>query len=120
MSTERISQLLIYAKQRIPWVQANLILTGHDDKEETRRWQERLKSHGVWVSEPVPMFPYPGSPLYVQTFGALPDDEAWERAHQHYTSVFRDEDYSDIQESRPLSLAYLDAEESSHDVMRGI
>jgi B12-binding domain/radical SAM domain protein of rhizo-twelve system len=122
MSTERISQLLIYAKQRIPWVQANLILTGHDDQEQTQRWQERLKSHGVWVSEPVPMFPFPGSPLYVQTFGALPDDEAWERAHQHYTSVFKDEDYSDIQEARPLSLSYLDATgeragENSQDVM---
>ena len=124
MSTERISQLLVYAKQRIPWVQANLILTGHDDKEGTRRWQKQLKSHGVWVSEPVPMFPFPGSPLYVQTFGALPDDEAWERAHQHYTSNFKDEDYSDIQEPRPLSLSYLEAtgeraEENSNDVMRG-
>jgi hypothetical protein len=27
MSTERISELLIYARQHIPWVQANLILT---------------------------------------------------------------------------------------------
>ena len=124
MNTERISQLLICAKQRIAWVQANLILTGHDDKEATRRWQERLKAHGVWVSEPVPMFPFPGSPLYVQTFGALPDDEAWERAHQHYTSVFKDEDYSDIQESRPLSLSFLEAtgepaQESSHEARRG-
>jgi B12-binding domain/radical SAM domain protein of rhizo-twelve system len=123
IGTERISQLLVYAKQRIPWVQANLILTGHDDKEETRRWQERLKALGVWVSKPVPMFPFPGSPLYVQTFGALPDDEAWERAHRHYTSVFKDEDYSDIQESRPLSLSYLEAadkhaEDSSQDVTR--
>ena len=121
ISTERISQLLVYAKQRIAWVQANLILTGHDDREQTRQWQEQLKSQGVWVSEPVPMFPYPGSPLYVQTFGALPDDEAWERAHHHYTSMFNDEDYSDIQESRPLPLAYLDSagerpEEKSHDV----
>lgn len=121
LNTERISQLLICAKQRIAWVQANLILTGHDDKEATRRWQQRLKAHGVWVSEPVPMFPFPGSPLYVQTFDALPDDEAWERAHQHYTSVFKDEDYSDIQESRPLSLPYLEAtvepaENSSHEV----
>jgi B12-binding domain/radical SAM domain protein of rhizo-twelve system len=124
LNTERISQLLICAKQRIAWVQANLILTGHDDKEATRRWQERLKAHGVWVSEPVPMFPFPGSPLYVQTFGALPDDEAWERAHQHYTSVFKDEDYSDIQESRPLSLSFLEAtgepaQESSHEARRG-
>ena len=70
MDTDRISELLIYAKQHIPWVQANLILTEHDDKNDIRVWQENLKKHGVWVSEPVPMFPFPGSPLYVQTFGA--------------------------------------------------
>ncbi len=33
ISTERITELLIYARQRIPWVQANLILTDKDDKE---------------------------------------------------------------------------------------
>ncbi len=109
MSTERITELLIYAKQHIPWVQANLILTEHDDREEIRRWQERLKKNGVWVSEPVPMFPFPGSPLYVQTFGALPDDMAWERAHRHYTSIFGDKDYSDIQEQRPLPLEQLES-----------
>jgi B12-binding domain/radical SAM domain protein of rhizo-twelve system len=109
MSTERITELLIYAKQRIPWVQANLILTPHDDKEEIRRWQERLKARGVWVSEPVPMFPFPGSPLYVQTFGALPDDMAWERAYRHYTSTFSDRDYSDIQEQRPRPLEQLES-----------
>lgn len=47
--------------RRIPWVQA--ILTQHDDREEVRRCQERLKGHGVWVSEPVPVCPYPGTPL---------------------------------------------------------
>src|SRR6185437_9493589 len=71
IDTKRIGELLIYARQRIPWVQANLILTEHDDKAEIQRWQEELKSQGVWVSEPVPMFPFPGSPLYVQTFGTL-------------------------------------------------
>ena len=30
MSTERISELLIYARTKIPWVQANLILTDKD------------------------------------------------------------------------------------------
>src|SRR5437870_12963218 len=39
MSTERLSQLLIYAKYRIPWVQANLILTDHDNRIEIRAWQ---------------------------------------------------------------------------------
>jgi anaerobic magnesium-protoporphyrin IX monomethyl ester cyclase len=108
MSTERITELLIYAKQRIPWVQANLILTEKDDKEEIRKWQDNLKAHGVWVSEPVPMFPFPGSPLYVQTFGAQPDDRAWERAHHYYTEMFVDKGFSDIQEQKPASIEDLE------------
>lgn len=108
MSTERITELLIYAKKHIPWVQANLILTDHDDKNDIRAWQENLKKHDVWVSEPVPMFPFPGSPLYVETFGALPDDEAWERAHAYYTGSFDDKGYSDIQEQKPVPLVQLE------------
>jgi anaerobic magnesium-protoporphyrin IX monomethyl ester cyclase len=108
ISTERISDLLIYARQRIPWVQANLILTEYDNKGEIRRWQEHLKAHGVWVSEPVPMFPFPGSPLYLQTFGAMPDDQAWERAHHYYTTAFSDKGYSDIQDQRPVAIENLE------------
>jgi len=109
MSTERISELLIYARTRIPWVQANLILTDKDDKREIRRWQDYLKAHGVWVSEPVPMFPFPGSPSYVETFGALPDDQAWERAHHFYTQLFSDKGFSDIQEQKPLPMEELES-----------
>jgi anaerobic magnesium-protoporphyrin IX monomethyl ester cyclase len=108
MSTERISELLVYARKHIPWVQANLILTEKDDREDIRRFQEHLKAHGVWVSEPVPMFPFPGSPLYFQTFGAAPDDQAWERAHHYYTSTFDPKGYSDIQEQRPVPLEELE------------
>jgi len=108
LDTERISELLIYARTRIPWVQANLILTDHDDRDQIRQWQQRLKAQGVWVSEPVPMFPFPGSPLYQQTFGAVPDDHAWERAHHHYVSVFEGRGYSDIQEQAPLPLDELE------------
>jgi hypothetical protein len=89
-------------------VQANLILTEHDERDDIRRWQERMKSEGVWVSEPVPMFPFPGSPLYLQTFGAQPDDQAWERAHRYYTEVFDPKGYSDIQEQQPAALEILD------------
>ena len=64
LGTDRIAELLVYARGRIPWVQANLILTERDDRAEIHRWQQELKSKGVWVSEPVPMFPFPGSPLY--------------------------------------------------------
>lgn len=113
ISTERITELLIYARGRIPWVQANLILTDRDDKAEIRRWQEHLKSRGVWVSEPVPMFPFPGSPSYIDIFKALPDDEAWERAHHYYTSLFRGKGFSDIQEQKPLPLEELESMRSA-------
>ena len=108
MDTDRISELLIYARTKIPWVQANLILTDKDDRGQIRAWQEQLRARGVWVSEPVPMFPFPGSPLYAQTFGAPPDDQAWERAHHFYTSTFGDKGYSDIQEAMPERLESLE------------
>ncbi len=48
------------------------------------------------------MFPFPGSPQYVQTFGAQPDETAWERAHSFYLELFADKGFSDIQEQQPL------------------
>lgn len=107
MSTERLTELLIYARQRIPWVQANLILTERDDKQDIRQWQDKLKARGVWVSEPVPMFPFPGTPLYLQMFGP-PDDRAWERAHHYYTSAFGGKGYSDIQDQQPAPIEDLE------------
>ncbi len=108
MSTERISELLIYARQRIPWVQANLILTEHDDRDEIRRWQERMKAARRVGERAGTDVPVPGSPLYLQTFGAPPDDQAWERAHRYYTEVFDPKGYSDIQEQQPAALEILD------------
>ncbi len=111
ISTGRITDLLVYARQRIPWVQANLIKTPEDDPAQVAAWQDGLKACGVWVSEPVPMFPFPGSPEYVTTFGTQPDERAWERAHAHYLALFADKGYSDIQEQRPLTLAQLESQE---------
>ncbi len=108
MTTDRMAELLIFARRRIPWVQANLLLTPQDDRAAIAEWQSKLKSRGVWVSEPVPVFPYPGSPLYLQTFGATPDDHAWERAHHHYTAAFRGRGYSDIQEQDPAAIEDLE------------
>ena len=110
MSTERIGDLLIYARQRIPWVQANLIKTPQDDPALVAQWQTRMKAAGVWVSEPVPMFPFPGSPQYVNTFGAQPDEAAWERAHNFYLNIFTDKGFSDIQSEHPLTLAELESQ----------
>ncbi len=109
ISTERITELLIYARQRLPWVQANLIKTPEDDAVLVEAWQNKLKAHGVWVSEPVPMFPFPGSPEYAMTFGAQPDEQAWERAHSFYLDLFSGKGFSDIQAQQPLSLAELEA-----------
>jgi anaerobic magnesium-protoporphyrin IX monomethyl ester cyclase len=114
ISTDRITELLISAKQRIPWVQANLIKTPEDDPVLVAAWQANLKAKGVWVSEPVPMFPFPGSPEYVTTFGAQPDEVAWERAHDFYLQLFADKGFSDIQDRQPLSLHELDTGEFRH------
>jgi hypothetical protein len=54
------------------------------------------------------MFPFPGSPQYVQTFGAQPDELAWERAHEFYLQLFTDKGFSDVQEQHPLSLEELE------------
>jgi anaerobic magnesium-protoporphyrin IX monomethyl ester cyclase len=107
-STDRIETLLIEARKHIPWVQANLIETTKDEPTEVERFQNRLKANGVWVSEPVPMFPFPGSPQYIQTFGSEPDDHAWERAHEFYLRLFGEHGFSDIQEQHPKSLAELE------------
>lgn len=108
LTTQRIQTLLVEARKYIPWVQANLIKTTKDDPVEVARFQSHLKANGVWVSEPVPMFPFPGSPLYVQTFGQQPDDHAWERAHDYYLNLFADKGFSDIQDQRPRPLAELE------------
>jgi anaerobic magnesium-protoporphyrin IX monomethyl ester cyclase len=108
ITTNRITDLLLYARQRIPWVQANLIKTAADDPAEVATFQTDLKSQGVWVSEPVPMFPFPGSPEYVTTFGAQPDETAWERAHSFYLQIFADKGFSDIQAEKPISLRELE------------
>ena len=115
IDTDLITELLVYGRQRIPWVQANLIKVPEDDPQLVAQWQASLKSQGVWVSEPVPMFPFPGSPEYVTTFGAQPDETAWERAHDFYLQLFTGRGFSDIQEQRPLSLNELDSPASADE-----
>ena len=108
LNTGRIETLLVHARRQIPWVQANLIKTVKDDPAEVMRFQRELKRNRVWVSDPVPLFPFPGSPQYVQTFGAQPDEDAWERAHSFYLQNFAGKGYSDIQDQDPLSLEELE------------
>ncbi|MDB5212937.1 MAG: radical protein [Myxococcaceae bacterium] len=105
LSTEELTELLIHAKKRVPFVQANLLDATCDKKKDVDAWRKRLQDHGVWSNEPVPLFPYPGSPEYALRFGACEDD-AWERAHAHYLQEY--DAFSDIQESRPRSLDELE------------
>lgn len=105
LSTDELSSLLISAKKHVPFVQANLLMMS-DPVADIQRFREELQRHGVWSNQPVPLFPYPGSPSYTQRFG-VPDESAWERAHDHYLREFSE--FSDIQEQKPLPLPVLEA-----------
>jgi anaerobic magnesium-protoporphyrin IX monomethyl ester cyclase len=106
VTTEDLTARLVFAKRHVAFVQANLIASPElDDPDEIAAWREGLQRHGVWANEPVPLFPYPGSPDYRLLWG-LPDDDAWERAHDHYLARFGQ--FSDIQEQRPLPLRELE------------
>jgi anaerobic magnesium-protoporphyrin IX monomethyl ester cyclase len=106
MSTDDLAERLLYAKRRVPFVQANLIKVAGDDPGMVTAWRERLQRGGVWANDPVPLYPYPSSPDYRRLWGA-PDDAAWERAHEHYLAQF--DRLSDIQEDGVASLQALEA-----------
>jgi len=110
MSTEELSQRLVFAKKLVPFVQANLLATTEDDADAIETWRRHLESNGVWANKPVPLFPYPGSPEYTRMWGPA-DDIAWERAHEAYLTGF--DSFSDIQEQRPQKLVELEL--AAHD-----
>jgi len=107
LSTQELAERLIYAKRRVPFVQANLLDARTDDRAAVEEWRARLHRHGVWANKPVPMFPYPGSPGYRARWG-VPDDRAWERAHAHYLAEYGE--LSDLQDAQPRALEALEAE----------
>lgn len=107
MDTDTLTERLVYAKRRVPFVQANLIALPTDDADLVRRWRDRVRAQGIWANDPVPLFPYPGTPDYRRLFGP-PDDDAWERAVDHYLRHF--DSFSDLQDERPLPLAQLEGE----------
>lgn len=106
LSTEELERLLVLARRKVPFVQANLIATAGDDADQVAEWRSRLASEGVWANDPVPLYPYPSSPDYWRLWGR-PDDHAWERAHRHYLAQF--DHFSDLQDERPLPLEELEA-----------
>lgn len=105
LTTDELAELLVLARRHVPFVQANLLEVADDDPALVARWRDGLKANGVWANDPVPLYPYPSSPDYRRLFG-LPDDLAWERAHDHYLGQFQH--FSDIQDARPLPLADLE------------
>jgi len=105
LSTGELTERLVHAKRTVPFVQANLIASENDDPEEIARWREALRREGVWANDPVPLFPYPGSPDYRRLWG-LPDDDAWERALDWYLDRYSA--FSDIHEVQPRRLAELE------------
>lgn len=105
LSTDELAGRLIHAKERIPFVQANLLEMEQDDPEAIEAWRQHLIQHGVWANKPVPLFAYPGSPEYTRKWG-VPDEQAWERAVGHYLSI--NDEFSDVQEQRPVELVQLE------------
>jgi anaerobic magnesium-protoporphyrin IX monomethyl ester cyclase len=105
LTTEELTARLVHAKRTVPFVQANLIASDGDDPELIARWRDALQREGVWANEPVPLFPYPGSPDYRRLWG-LPDDDAWERALDWYLDRYSA--FSDIQEAQPRRLRELE------------
>ncbi|WP_431856505.1 TIGR04295 family B12-binding domain-containing radical SAM protein [Azospirillum sp.] len=105
MGTDELSQRLILAKQAVPFVQANLILSEHDTQERIAAWRDHMRAHGVWANDPVPLFPYPGSPEYRLRWG-LPDDDAWERAVDHYLT--HHSAFCDFQDQAPRPIRELE------------
>jgi B12-binding domain/radical SAM domain protein of rhizo-twelve system len=101
LTTDQITDRLLFARQHVPFVQANLIDASVDDPDAVERWREHLVARGVWANKPVPLFPYPGSPDYSKRWG-VPDDRAWERALDYYLEHHAE--FSDIQDARPRPL----------------
>lgn len=105
LGTGELTERLIHAKKFVPFVQANLIELPTDDPAQVDAWREVVRSRGIWANDPVPLFPYPGSPDYRKLFGPA-DERAWERAMDYYLDQFVD--FSDIQEDTPLPLSQLE------------
>jgi B12-binding domain/radical SAM domain protein of rhizo-twelve system len=105
LETDELSALLFHARRSVPFVQANLIRAEENEMPLVAAWRAEMQARGVWANDPVPLFPYPSAPEYRRLWGA-PDDQAWERALDHYLQQF--DALSDIQEDQPLPLAALE------------
>jgi B12-binding domain/radical SAM domain protein of rhizo-twelve system len=105
MTTQELADRLVEARRHVPFVQANLIEMPQDDDAVVQDWRRQMQDAGIWANDPVPLYPYPGSPDYRKLWGE-PDDQAWERAHDYYLTLF--DRFSDVQNERPLPLRELE------------
>jgi B12-binding domain/radical SAM domain protein of rhizo-twelve system len=110
MTTDQLADRLVEARRHVPFVQANLIEVPEDEDPVVQRWRRTMQDAGVWANDPVPLYPYPGSPDYRKLWGE-PDDVAWERAHRHYLAMF--DQFSDVQNDRPVPLDTLELQVAS-------
>ncbi|MGY2937835.1 anaerobic magnesium-protoporphyrin IX monomethyl ester cyclase [Bradyrhizobium sp. GM6.1] len=110
MTTDQLAERLVEARRHVPFVQANLIEVPEDDDPIVQRWRRTMQDAGIWANDPVPLYPYPGSPDYRKLWGE-PDDFAWERAHRHYLAMF--DQFSDVQNDRPVPLEALELQVAS-------
>jgi anaerobic magnesium-protoporphyrin IX monomethyl ester cyclase len=110
MTTDQLAERLVEARRHVPFVQANLIEVPEDDDPIVQRWRHTMQDAGIWANDPVPLYPYPGSPDYQKLWGE-PDDFAWERAHRHYLAMF--DQFSDVQNDRPVPLEALELQVAS-------
>jgi B12-binding domain/radical SAM domain protein of rhizo-twelve system len=110
MTTEQLADRLVEARRHVPFVQANLIEVPEDDDPVVQRWRRKMQDAGIWANDPVPLYPYPGSPDYRKLCGDA-DDFAWERAHRHYLAMF--DQFSDVQNDRPVPLDALELQVAS-------
>ena len=60
LSTDELTERLIYAKRRVPFVQANLIATGGDDPADIARWRDALQPAGSLGERPGAAVSLPG------------------------------------------------------------
>ena len=75
-----LTERLIHAKRRVPFVQANLLESGADDPAKSRRGGSICSSTACGRTSRCRCSPIPGRPTTPARWGA-PDDRAWERAH---------------------------------------
>jgi B12-binding domain/radical SAM domain protein of rhizo-twelve system len=101
---DRLIERLAYARKKVPFVQATLMEAG-DNPRAVEQWRRSLRDRGIWINDPVPIFPYPGSREYSLRWGE-PDEEAWEKALGYYLET--NPILSDLQTRKPLPLSILE------------